>query len=206
MQHDRLGPRDRKLQAQALDLMSQPVELSMIGRPGHDGLRRLRAGSVLIRCGRQRFAAAMERIEQAQRPFDHRHVLPAHLAHAGRKKRGEGLLHRLPQLRLLPGKTGHRGLEIRRHDPMQAATVEADQLPQERGRQHGSAFALFLDDDLRQHAARDVLRRFRVVHNEIPARADHVGQIVERDVARRFGVIQPAVGVFFYHHRRLRDR
>src|SRR5262249_46662889 len=71
---------------------------------------------VLIRFRR---AAAIERREEAERPFHYRHVLPAHLLHVAEREhsadRAHGLLHRGPHLLLLLRQRVHRLLEETRH-------------------------------------------------------------------------------------------
>src|SRR3546814_13526414 len=64
------------------------------------------------------------------------------------------------------------------------------------------ALAFFLDDDLGQHRAGDVLARLRVVDDEILAVLHHLAQMVEGDVAARRRIVQPPVGVFLDCDRR----
>src|SRR3546814_5918597 len=64
------------------------------------------------------------------------------------------------------------------------------------------ALAFFLDDDLGQHRAGDVLARLRVVDDEILPVLHHLAQMVEGDVAARRRVVQPPVGVFLDRDRR----
>ena len=56
--------------------------------------------------------------------------------------------------------------------------------------------AFFLDDDLRQDGVRDIVARLRIQHVEIDVLADHLGEVVERDVAAGVGVVEAPVGVF----------
>ena len=51
------------------------------------------------------------------------------------------------------------------------------------------AARFLVDDDLGQHVARDVFAGLGVDHFELAPFADHLGQPVERDVGRAFGVI-----------------
>ena len=119
-----------------------------------------------------RFRAAVKRREQAERAFHHGHVLPADfLDIAERKQCAHGLLHRRPHLLLLLSERCHGMFEIFRHQPLHRAAVKSDQLAQEVGRQQVLALPLFLDDDLGQHAARDIVAAFGVIDNEIPALA-----------------------------------
>ena len=60
-----------------------------------------------------------------------------------------------------------------------------------------SGAARFLvHDDLGEHLPGDVLARFGVDHFELALLADHLGETVERDVGRAFGVVEPPVRVF----------
>ena len=58
------------------------------------------------------------------------------------------------------------------------------------------ALLLFLDDDLGQHRAGDVLAALGVIDHELAALLHHVLQIVERHIGAGRGVVEPPVGVF----------
>ena len=73
--------------------------------------------------------------------------------------------------------------------------VEADDLREHLAREHRHAAGLFLEDDLQQDAAREVIARLRVAHHEVVAREHHLLHVGERDVAAGLGVVEPPVGV-----------
>ncbi len=77
-----------------------------------------------------------------------------------------------------------------------AAAVEADQLPEEADRQNGLAAAFLVHDDLGEDVVGDVLARAGVDDFELALLADHLGEALERDVGRAFGVIEAPVRVF----------
>jgi cyanate lyase len=80
---------------------------------------------------------------------------------------------------------------------LQVVAVEPDELAQEADRQQVvAALLLFLDDDLGQDRAGDVVAGLGVEDDEVLAVLHHLAEMVERDVARRRGVVEPAVGVF----------
>ena len=77
----------------------------------------------------------------------------------------------------------HRLLEIARHEPLHAVSVEADQLAQDADRQQVLAFLLLLHDDLRQHGSGDLVAALGVEHHEFATTLHHLAQVVERDIA-----------------------
>jgi hypothetical protein len=70
----------------------------------------------------------------------------------------EGAGHLLAKLLLLAGQHVDRPFEIFRHHHLHAVAIEADQLPQERGREQIlSGLVFLLENDLREHRAGDVV-------------------------------------------------
>ena len=70
-----------------------------------------------------------------------------------------------------------------------------------------AALAVFLlDDYLRQHGVGEVVAGLGIVNDEIAIAAHHRGEIVERDVGARLGVVEPPVGVLLYDNRLLSSR
>ena len=103
----------------------------------------------------------------------------------------------LAHLLLVAGELRHRHFEILRHHALQAVTVERDELAQEGDRQQRlPALALFLEDDLGQHRAGDVVAGLGVVDDEVDLVLYHLRQMIERDVGRGGGVVEPPVGIF----------
>ena len=99
--------------------------------------------------------------------------------------RAEGLGEFLPHLLLVLREALHRQFEIGGHEGLQGVAVEADQLAKELDRQQMlAALVLFLEDDLRQHLAGDVLAGSRIAHFELDALLHHLAKMIERDVAR----------------------
>ncbi len=85
---------------------------------------------------------------------------------------------------------------------MHGIPVEPDQLAQELERQQVlRTLVLFVEDDLGQDAAGQVLVGLGVIDDEIDAFAHHVGQVIERDVRTGSGVVQTPVRVLLDHHR-----
>jgi hypothetical protein len=109
----------------------------------------------------------------------------------------EGLRHLVAELLLLAGERLDRDFEIARHQHLHAVAVEADELAQEVDRQEVLPFlVLLLEDDLGQHRAGDVLAALGVVDDEIVARLDHGGEVLERHIGAGAGVVEPTIGVF----------
>ena len=99
---------------------------------------------------------------------------------------------------LLAGQRLDRDFEIARHQHLHAVAVETDELAQERNRQQVLAFfVLLLEDDLGEHRAGDVLAGLGVIDDEILAGLDHGGEVFERHVGARAGIVESPVGVLF---------
>ena len=88
------------------------------------------------------------------------------------------------------------GLEILRKHRLHLAAVHSDQLAKEADRKQGLAAAFLVHDDLGEDVVGDVLAGLGVDDFELALLADHLGEALERDVGRAFGVIEPPVGVF----------
>ena len=76
----------------------------------------------------------------------------------------------------------HRRFEILRNHALDRIAVQPDQLAQEIDRKHGRSARFFIDDDLGQNGAGDVVPRFRIDHFEITPFANHRGKPVQSDV------------------------
>src|SRR3546814_9900351 len=74
--------------------------------------------------------------------------------------------------------------------------IEADQVAQEIDRQHRLAARFGIHDDLRQDIVGDVLPALGVNDAEIAAFTHHRAEILERDVAAAFGVVETTVRLF----------
>jgi methyl-accepting chemotaxis protein len=83
-----------------------------------------------------------------------------------------------------------------RHQELQVVAIEADQLAQEVDGQHVLPLRLFLDDDLGQDRAGDVLAGLGILDREIGPVAHHLGEIIQGHVGTGGGVVEPAIGVF----------
>src|SRR6188768_437229 len=79
--------------------------------------------------------------------------------------------------------------------------VETDDLRQHRGREDRHAAGLFLEDDLQQDAAREVLAGLGVADLEVEALQHHRLDLGEGDVARYLGVVEPPVRILLEHAR-----
>ena len=102
-------------------------------------------------------------------------------------------------------KESHGEFQVARHQPLEIVAVIADELAQEGGRQQVlPTLALFLDNDLGEHRAGDVVARFRVIDHEVAAIAHHLGQVVECDVGRSLSIVETPVGVLLHHDGRRR--
>jgi hypothetical protein len=83
-----------------------------------------------------------------------------------------------------------------------AVAVEADELPQECGRQKVLARLVFLlENNLREHRAGDVVSGLGVIDKEVFAVLHHGGQILKCDVGAGAGVVEAPVGVLFDRNR-----
>src|SRR5262245_9116557 len=71
-----------------------------------------------------------------------------------------------------------------------------DDVAQRRQREE-ARLLLLLEDDLRERDGRQILLRIVVDDLDVLARADHVGDLLERDVAAALRVVELAVGVAF---------
>src|SRR5207237_6642032 len=69
------------------------------------------------------------------------------------------------------------------------------------GQQILAALLLLLDNDLGQHRAGDVFTGLGVMRDKIAALLDQFGEVVERDIAARGGVVETPVGVFLDDNR-----
>jgi hypothetical protein len=107
------------------------------------------------------------------------------------------------RLLLIAREGGHRLLQIAGHQELHAVAVKPNQLPQKADRQQVLPLLLLLDDDLGQDRAGDVFAGLGVVDHEIAAFLDHRGEIVERHIAARRRVVEPAIGVFLDDNRLL---
>ena len=119
---------------------------------------------------------------------------------AGRR---EGAGELLAEPLLLLRQRLQAGLQIARHEALDAGAVEANELPQEGdGQQRLAALlALLVDDDLGQHGVGQVVAGLGVEDDEIALAFHHRGQIVERDVGARLGIVEAPVGVFLDDNR-----
>jgi hypothetical protein len=79
---------------------------------------------------------------------------------------------------------------------MHRPAIHGDQLAQEVDGKHRLAPTLLLHDDLREDIVGDVLLGLGVHDLEVPPRARHRRQMLQRDVGRGLGVIEPSIGVF----------
>src|SRR5208282_6662771 len=81
---------------------------------------------------------------------------------------------------------------------LHAVAVKADELPQKRDWQVVLAFLVFLlEDDLGEHRPGNVLAGLGVIDDKIFAGLDHGGEVFERHVGARTGVVESPVGVLF---------
>ncbi|MGY4282856.1 hypothetical protein ACVWXO_002076 [Bradyrhizobium sp. LM2.7] len=70
-------------------------------------------------------------------------------------------------------------------------------LAQEGGRQQVLAgLVLLLENDLGEHGAGDVVAGLGIVDQEVFAVLDHGGEVFQRHVSTRSGIIEPPVRVF----------
>jgi len=102
---------------------------------------------------------------------------------------------------LLLGEGRQRQLQIAGQEGLHGIAVEADQLAQELdGQQVLALAALFLDDDLGEDRARDVLVGLGVIDHEVDVLLHHLRQVLERHVGAGSRVVEPAVRVFLDDH------
>ena len=80
---------------------------------------------------------------------------------------------------LVLGEAVHAHVQIAGHESLQAVAIEADQLAQELDRQQRLALGLFLENDLGQDRAGDVLAGARILHFEFGAFLHHRGQVIQ---------------------------
>jgi hypothetical protein len=134
------------------------------------------------------------------------------MAHGQRRLRGHELL---PQLgRQLLGLLGHLllqlhedlqvALQIRAHEVLHRMAVETDDVGEHLLREQGHTGRLLLQNDLQQDGAREVLTGLGIAHDERLALHHQRLHVTERDVGRRIGVIQAAIGILLddTHRRR----
>ena len=158
---------------------------------GRQAPRRLLAFFLAFREGREHFHGA----------FEHRQVLLAHfLQIAEGEHAAQGVLHGLAHLLLVLGEHAHGLFQIARNHPLHVVAVEGNELPQEVDRQEVGALGFLLDDDLGQHAARDVVPGLGVVDHEVHVVLHHLTEVVERHVAAGRGVVETPVGVLLDDH------
>src|SRR5262249_2964434 len=140
--------------------------------------------------------ARRERDEFREGLLEQLHVAADLLFKRGKRGAAQRAGNLLAEFFLLLRQRRDRLLEIFRHHHLHAVAVEADQLAQERGRQQVlPRLVLLLEDDLRQHASRNVFAGLGVVDEKILAFLYHRREILERHVGARTGIIQPPVGV-----------
>src|SRR3984885_10602632 len=153
----------------------------------------------LVRLGRGAAALAFaprKRREHGEGALEHFHVPPHRFLERAERAAAEGLRHLVAKLLLLTGERLDGDFEIARHQHLHAVAVEPDQLAQEGDRQQVLPFlVLLLEDDLGQHRARNVLAGLGVIDDEILAGLDHGGEVFERHIGARAGVVEPPVGV-----------
>ena len=152
----------------------------------------------LLRLGRGGAGARRhERLEHREGLLEQFHVAADMFFERRERRSAECVGQLLAEFFLLARQRVDRLLEIFRHHHLHAVAVEADQLPQERGRQQVLAGLVFLlEDDLRQHRAGDVVAGLGVVDEEILAVLHHRREILERHIGAGAGIIEPPVGVF----------
>jgi hypothetical protein len=79
--------------------------------------------------------------------------------------------------------------------PLHGVAVETDDVGEHGLGEHGRAARFFFQNDLQQDAAGQIVIGLCVAHHERLARHHQILDLRQRDVRRRFGVIQPAVGI-----------
>jgi len=62
--------------------------------------------------------------------------------------------------------------------------------------------ALFLENNLCQDRARDLLAGLGVIDDKVDLGLHHLGKMLERDVRRGRRIVEPPVGVFLDHNGR----
>ncbi len=140
--------------------------------------------------------AEAERREHAHGAVEHGQVLRdllVEITEAGRA--AEGCLELRAETFLLLGEAVEGHFQVGRQQVLHAVAVEADQLAQELDRQQVLAAAFLFENDLGQYRAGDVVTALGIEHDEVDALAHHVAQVVQRDVGRGRGIVEPAVGV-----------
>jgi hypothetical protein len=102
------------------------------------------------------------------------------------------------ELRLLAGQLADGEFEIARHQHLHAVAIKADELAQEVNRHKALPVLSFLfENDLGQHRTRNVIPALGVEDHKIIAFLDHGGEVLERDISARAGIVEPPVRVFF---------
>ena len=120
------------------------------------------------------------------------------LRHGGDRLDGvdtDDVLEAVAQLALLLRKKVQAFVEIAPDEVLQTAAVAADHLREEIAAHQRFAAAFLFGDDLQQDAARDVLLRLAIEHDEIDALDDQPTDVRERHVAAFGRVVEPAVRV-----------
>src|SRR5581483_7773096 len=134
--------------------------------------------------------------EQAERLLEGGEVLAHLLLHRLEGGGAEGVRESPAVLLLLARQRIEAELEIARHELLHRVAVEANQLPQEADGKQVGAPALLLNDDLREHRMGEVFAGLRVVDDKVSLAPHHFGEVLERHIGARVGIIEPAVGVF----------
>ncbi len=84
-------------------------------------------------------------------------------------------------------------VEIARHHPLHGIAIVADDLTQELDGQQVLPLALFLDDDLGEDRAGDVIPAFGVVDHEVDALLHHLAEMIQSDVAAGRRIVRSAI-------------
>jgi len=79
--------------------------------------------------------------------------------------------------------------------PLHGVAIKADDLREHVAGEHRCPRRLFLQDDLEQDAAREVVLGLRVLHAKRHLFEHQFLDVGERDVAARLGVVQPPVRI-----------
>ena len=143
-----------------------------------------------------------ERGKKPHRTIEHLQILPRQLFEiAIAKFAAERIGELFPHLVLVLRKTLHRHFQIGRNECLQAVAIEADQLPQEADWKQVLSLIFLLEYDLSENLSGDVLSGPRIADLEFGAFLHHIAELFERDVGRRTGVVESAIGIFFYDDR-----
>ena len=94
----------------------------------------------------------------------------------------------------------HRQFEIARHHGLHRIVIEADDAAQKADGQQVLPLGFLFDNDLGEHLMGDVLARLGIAHDELRPALDHLAEMIEGDVTAGRGVVEAAIGVFFYSY------